>query len=414
VSRALRILLVNQYYPPDASATARVCADVVDSLISAGHEVTVLCGRPSYGVRKRQQWRALAREDHGPYECERVGSISFDRSSLPRRMVNYASYLSFSALRATTRPRADVVIAGSDPPLAILVGLIAARGGPVVYNIKDLHPDAAVAAGLLRPGPLANAWARLHSAALRRASLVICLSEAMAARVRGKGVARERIAVVPDGGPPPTGDAESRVVEELRGDASFVALHAGNLGGVGAWDTLVAAAHLLDSEERLVFVGDGAKAQDLSTRGLRVLPYRPADQLASVMAAGDLQIVTLRPGMEGLVFPSKLYTILAYGRPVLAVVPKRSEVADLVRRWRCGMVVDPGDARDLAHKLRWAHRHPEALSAMTERAREAGRRYERRRCFTDLVQLVEAAAEGHSPNGAVRGQAALGAGERIP
>jgi glycosyltransferase involved in cell wall biosynthesis len=125
--------------------------------------------------------------------------------------------------------------------------------------------------------------------------------------------------------------------------------------------------------------------------GLCILPFRPVDQLPSVMAAGDVQVVTLRPGLEGLVVPSKLYTALAHGRPVLAAVPEASEVAAIVRRWGCGVVADPGDPGDVARKLAWCREHPEELQGMADRARAAGRHYERRACLARLVEVIESA-----------------------
>jgi colanic acid biosynthesis glycosyl transferase WcaI len=389
--RGLDVLVVNQYYQPDSAATAAVFGDLVEALRARGHRATVLCGRPSYGTRKRLPWRPLRRERAADVAVERVGSTAFDRRRLPGRIANYVSYLVLAGLRALTRPPPDVVVAGSDPPLAILVALLAARGAPVVYSLRDLHPDTALAAGRIRPGWTARLWDRLHVAATRRAAVVVCLGDSMAARVREKGVPDERVVVVPDGAPEPSGLPEPTVVAELGDGARFVALHAGNLGVAGAWETLAEASRLLDEGTRLVFVGEGCRATDSWAMGLCILPFRPVDQLPSVMAAGDVQVVTLRPGLEGLVVPSKLYTALAHGRPVLAAVPEASDVAAIVRRWGCGVVADPGDPGDVARKLAWCREHPEELQGMADRARAAGRHYERRACLARLVDVIESA-----------------------
>jgi colanic acid biosynthesis glycosyl transferase WcaI len=228
---------------------------------------------------------------------------------------------------------------------------------------------------------------------MRRVALVVGLGESMAGRIRAKGLPEERVAVVPDGAAQPSGPQDPGVVAELRREAGFVALHAGNLGVAGPWETLAGAARLLDGGARIVFVGDGCRAADSRTMGLEILPFRPLEELPSVMAAGDLQVVALRPGMEGLVVPSKLYTALAHGRPVLAVVPAVSEVAGIVRRWGCGVVADPADPHDVAAKVAWCRDRPEALRAMADRAAEAGRHYERGACLRHLVGLIE--STGH-------------------
>ena len=387
--------MVNQYFPPDTSATAGTTADLASALRNAGHRVSVLCGRPSYDPDETSPWRPLRRETHDGSHLERVGSTSFDRRSMEGRTANYLSYLAIAGVRALLMPRPDVVVAGSDPPLAVWVALAAARRRPVVYLVRDLHPEAAVAAGWLPPGFVARFWERLHRAALRRSALIVCLGETMAARLHDKGLAPERIVVVPDGGRPPLQTVDPTVVEELRAGAKFVALHAGNLGSAGAWRTLVDGVKAVE-DVRLLFVGDGAAAPELRARGAEVVPLRPASELASVMAAGDVQIVTVRSGMEGLVVPSKLYTALTHGRPVLAVAPPASEAAHIVKRWRCGLVADPENPLEVARALTWMRSHPWDLEAMAARSRNAGDFYARDRCLERLVSLIEAAAAGES------------------
>ena len=386
---------MNQYFPPDSAATAGTTADLVSALGEAGHRVSVLCGRPSYDPEATSPWRPLRRESHDSSHLERVGSTAFDRRSMEGRTANYLSYLVIAGVRALLMPRPDVVVAGSDPPLAVWVALAAARRRPVLYLVRDLHPEAAVAAGWLPPGFVARFWERLHRAALRRSALIVCLGETMAARLHDKGLAPERIVVVPDGGRPPLQTIEPTVVEELRAGAKFVAMHAGNLGSAGAWRTLVDGVKAVE-DVRLLFVGDGAAAPELRARGAEVVPLRPASELASVMAAGDVQIVTVRSGMEGLVVPSKLYTALTHGRPVLAVAPSASEVAHIVKRWRCGLVADPDDPLEVARALTWMRSHPWDLEAMAARSRNAGDFYARDKCLERLVSLIEAVAAGES------------------
>ena len=217
----------------------------------------------------------------------------------------------------------------------------------------------------------------------------MCLGETMATRVAAKGVDKERIVVVPVGAPSATGSPDPLVVAELRGDDQFLCVHAGNLGGAGAWETLAAASKSLCEGSGLLFIGDGFNSDLIVAAGIRLLPFRPEDELASVMAAGDLLVVTLRPGMEGLVVPSKLYTALAYGRPVLAVAPDESEVSRIVRRFECGLVADPSDPDDVVEKINWAREHPSELAMMSKRALEAAQHYNRDVCLGRLVRLIE-------------------------
>src|SRR5205807_2622759 len=308
----MRVLLLNQYFPPDTAATAKIGA-VVARALARRASVVVLAGRPSYDPAEHHRPYLWRRDRQGDVVVEHVGSTAFTRHRMVGRVANYLSYLALAVPRALAAD-ADVVLAMTDPPVAGIAGaLIAAlRRLPFVYNVRDLYPDMAVAAGLLRPGPLAAAWGRLHQWALRRADRVVVLGEDMRERIVAKGIRAERVAVVRDGAPIPitVPGMDHPVAQEVRGDFRFVVLHAGNLGFYGAWETLVRAATLLNGEGAgFVFIGAGAAAarvQALATQvngRARFLSFRPASEVPYILAAGDLHVVTVRRGLEGVVVP---------------------------------------------------------------------------------------------------------------
>jgi len=395
----MRVLLINQYFPPDTAATAKIGA-VVARALARRASVVVLAGRPSYDPAEHHRPYLWRRDRQGDVVVEHVGSTAFTRHRMVGRVANYLSYLALAVPRALAAD-ADVVLAMTDPPVAGIAGaLIAAlRRLPFVYNVRDLYPDMALAAGLLRPGPLAAAWERLHQWALRRADRVVVLGEDMRERIVAKGIPAERVVVVRDGASIPTAvfGVDHPVAQEVRGDFRFVVLHAGNLGFYGAWETLVRAATLLNGEGvGFVFIGAGAAAarvQALATSAngrARFLSFRPASEVPHVLAAGDLNVVTVRRGLEGVVVPSKLYGILAAGRPVLAVAPEASDVARIVRRYRCGFVADPDRPESVAQAVREAMASPGDLAAMGARARAAARDFEQQAELDRFVRVVEA------------------------
>jgi colanic acid biosynthesis glycosyl transferase WcaI len=391
--QTLSVLLINQYYPPDTSATAAVFRDLVDGFIDAGHEVTVVCGRPSYEL-----WERKPSEARGRARVRRVWSTAFDRRGMKGRVANYSSFLALASLRVLASRRPDVVIAGTDPPLAVWVALLAARGRPVVYSLRDLHPEFVISSGMIRPGLITRLWDAVHTAGMSRCARVVCLGETVAERVRRKGVDPERVAVVPDGAWPSNGSVDPKVVADIRSGAEFVVMHAGNLGGAGGWETIAAAAERVNGSCRFLFVGAGSYERRL-TDAIQRLPFRPGNELASVMAAGDLQIVAMRQGMEGVVVPSKLYSILAHGRPVLAVAPERCEVVRIVEEGGCGLVAHPDDPEDLIKKVEWAQSHPDALAEMGRRALEVSKGFDRGQHLRRFVELVEGVAAIHVPDG---------------
>jgi len=404
---AVRILLLNLYYPPDTSATAKMAQTVVDAL-SAAHEVTIVCGRPSYEPTERRAWRLWRTEkasgslQHRGAKIIRVGSTDYSRAQMGRRVLNYLSYVALSVPRAAFVP-CDVVLGMTDPPFegiaAAFVALL--KGKPFVYNIRDLYPDMAVGGSIVSAGLLTRVWERLHRWALRRATRVIVLGEDMRARIVAKGVRADRIAVVRDGaeiceaGSEPAVDAD--VVHAIRGDFKFVLLHAGNLGFYGAWETLVAAARrLADEEIGLVFVGDGAQRVQIEAaaagcKNVRFLPFFPASKIASVLAAPDAHIVTIKRGLEGVIVPSKMYGILAAGKPIVAVAPREADVAAIGEKRGFAVWGNPDDPAQVACAVRQILCDGNQLRHMGAAARAAANEYDRVSELRKFVRMIEEA-----------------------
>jgi glycosyltransferase involved in cell wall biosynthesis len=177
-----------------------------------------------------------------------------------------------------------------------------------------------------------------------------------------------------------------------------VLLHAGNLGFYGAWEALIGATRLLSGGDiGLVFVGDGAAKPRIEALAsgcdrVRFLPFRPLAEVSYVLAAADIHVVTIRRGLEGVVVPSKLYPILAAGRPVLAVAPERSDVARIVTRHGCGLVASPDEPALVAESIQSLARDRVGLEQMAGRARAVAPEYERAKQLERFVRLIEQVA----------------------
>src|SRR2546430_9967121 len=237
-----------------------------------------------------------------------------------------------SGARACPRPflwPCGGVWARPDPPFEGIVGAFVAmlKGKPYLYNIRDMYPDMAVGGSIVEPGMMARVWERMHRWALRRAACVVVLGEDMKNRILAKGIAAEKLEIVRDGTEIAGVDAaqlDEQVIQAVRGDFRFVLLHAGNIGFYGAWGTLLAAAKELAADQvGFVFVGEGvqrdtlaAEAKDISN--VKFLPFFPSSKIPSVLAAADAHLITVKRGLEGVVVPSKMYGILAAGKPIVA------------------------------------------------------------------------------------------------
>ena len=398
----MHILLLNEYFPPDTSATAKCAAQVAEAL-SVNHRVTVLAGRPSYDPSERHPRYLLRREVRGNLAVERVGSTAYPRFQMRRRVSNYLTYLSLAIPRALSI-RSDIVVAMTDPPIEGIAGALVARlsGRPFVYNIRDMYPDMAVGGSIVRPGSFTARWEKMHRWALRRAARVIVLGEDMRDRIVAKGVDPARVAISRDGirVPESLPSAENSVAREIRGDFRFALVHAGNIGFYGAWQTLISAVQMLQNEGvGLIFVGEGAmKSQvEAMTKGcgaIRFLPFRPPSEVPLVLSSGDMHVVSVKRGLEGVVVPSKLYPTLAAGRPVLGVAPEETDVVRIVRRTGCGVAANPDDPASVAQAIRSVLHDPEQLQIMARRAREISFSYDRVEQLKIFSDTIEAAVRG--------------------
>jgi glycosyltransferase involved in cell wall biosynthesis len=400
----MHILLFNEYYPPDTSATAKMAVQAAETL-ARRHRVTVVAGRPSYDPDEFYPFAFLRRDTRNGVVVERVGSTAYPRHQMRRRVSNYLTYLALAVPRAIAL-RPDLVLAMTDPPVAGIAGAFVARrlGRPFVYNIQDLYPDMAVGGEIVRPGTWVNRWEQMHRRALRQAARVIVIGDDMRDRILAKGVPPEKVAVVRNGSaspappPDPNEPAVRKIVQEIRCGFPFVVVHAGNLGFYGAWETLLKAAEILGNENTgLVFIGGGANLAALQSSAsgsanVRFLPFRPVEQVPHVMLAGDVHVVTVKRGLEGIVVPSKLYSILAAGRPVLVVASASSDAARVVLESGCGLTADPDDPAAVAAAIRELRGDPVRLAEMGRRARETGAKYARVNELERFAGIIEQVA----------------------
>jgi colanic acid biosynthesis glycosyl transferase WcaI len=401
----MKILLLNLYYPPDTSATAKMAQTVAEAL-SNKHEVTVLCGRPSYDPTERRGWRLFQTEQSGRVRIIRMGSTDFPRKDMKKRVLNYLSYAAL-AVPGALFMKCDVVLAMTDPPFEGIVGAFVAmmKGKPYVYNIRDMYPDMAVGGAIVEPGLLARVWERMHKWALRRAKRVIVLGEDMRARIIGKDVDGKRVVVVRDGAEilpsgTPLAATDPEVVRAIRGKFSFVLLHAGNLGFYGAWNTLVTAARNLASDGvGLVFVGGGAQREEIeattaSASNIRFFDFFPASKIPSVLAAADAHVITVKRGLEGVVVPSKMYGILVAGKPIVAVAPEETDAVSIGVRRGFAVSADPDKPAEVVSAVRGLVGDPQKRIAMGQAARAAAPDYDRVKELQAFTKVFDQLAAG--------------------
>lgn len=341
-----RLVFLNRFYWPDEPATGQLLADLAEALAAAGHEVTVVASRPS-----RQ---TPAAETHRGVRIVRVGSTRSGRRGLAAKAADFGTFWCGAVWRALRLARpGTTLVALTDPPLLGVGVWFAARlrGARLVHWVQDIYPELAIE--LAGQGWL-RALRPLRDAAWRGAAHCVTLGDDMAAVLSAAGVAPARLAVVPNWAP------AGLHAEPTRAAADFVIGYSGNLGRVHDLDPVLDLAERLadDPRIRFLFTGDGARRPaleaDAARRGLRNVTFRPPSPRAGLSAAlgeADLHLVTLLPGCDRYVFPSKLYGIAAVGRPVLFIGPRDCEIARLVRSGGFGLAATRDELAALADKL---------------------------------------------------------------
>ena len=380
-----QLLIVNRYFHPDCSATAQLLTDLVDAIDGRGIPIRVFTSRQRYGDPKAV---LPAREAYFGAQVHRLWTSRFGRIGLPGRALDYATFYcsAFLALLATAR-RGDVLLAKTDPPLISVVAWIVARlrGATLINWCQDLFPETAAALGFdVATGLAGRILLRLRNASLKGAAMNVAVCESMAERLQAEGIPSERLTVIHNW-------VDGERIRPLAANANplrrewglsrkFVVGYSGNLGRVHDVEAIIELIGALDDEPETVmlFIGAGLGYRRLKDivgdrRITKTVfrPYQPRERLGESLTAPDLHIVSLRSDCEGIVMPSKLYGILAAGRPVLSIGKPNGSVARIVRDYGAGLVAAPGRMDALAAEIGALRRDPARLEQMGANARWA-------------------------------------------
>lgn len=400
-----RLLLLSEHFYPTTATCGRLLTALSEDLVAGGLEVSVLTSFSPHGGqesrRSRQSYRGIS--------ITRVPTLRLPREKVLGRLINEISLTLLIFLVALTRPNLERILVTSSPPfLAPAAALVAAlRRVPLIYLVMDVYPDMAVATGHLQKESLAyRAWNRLSRFAIVRADQVVVLGRCMREVIRAKaGEKSPPIEVLPNWADGeeifPLPRHSNRFLAshpELRN--RFVLQYSGNLGRFHDFETILSAAERLAQRNdiRFVIIGKGARqrwlAEQIEARSLHnvlLLPYQPQGELNHSLNAQSASLVTLEPGTEGLCVPSKFYPVLAAGKPVIAVMDRRAEVARVVEDEGVGLVVPQRDADGLVSAVERLSSSPGLCSVLGGRARALQQsKFDRRQATARYLSLINA------------------------
>lgn len=378
--RTHKFVFVNRYFDPDQSATSQVLTDLAQGLAKGGLAVHIVCSRQLYTDAGA---RLTPKEKRSGVVIHRVATTRFGRSRLIGRAIDYASFYVSAGIRLICVLRSgDVLIAKTDPPLISLVAVVAAhlRGAALVNWQQDVFPEVA---SLLGANPLPQ-WLDsllrgLRDSSLRRARMNVLISQRMLDYFQRRGLSPSRLRVIENwanaGAIAPKPTAASGLRARLGYTDQFVVCYSGNLGRAHDFNTLLAAADVLRSDPSIAFlmIGGGAQMEQLRRAvierelgNFHFLPYQRREELEDSLAAANVHLVSLLPALEGLIMPSKLYGILAAGRPLIFIGDLEGDIAQVIRHGECGVTVEVNAHQHLVAAIQRLKSHPETCAAMGE------------------------------------------------
>ena len=367
----MKLAVLCPHFAPDTAPTGEVMTRIVLELAARGHELHVVTALPWYvHHRVEPEWagRTVRTERTAWGSITRVNPFPTDKRSIPQRAAAFAAFSVLAGLTGLRGGRVDGVLSMS-PPLTLGLtgwGMGRFRRGPVVFNVQDVFPDVAVELGAITNARVIGLARWLERTTYRASDAVTVLSDDLRANLAAKvpPAHRSKIRVIPnfvDTDAIRPADRRTPYRRELGIGDETVVLYAGNVGFSQSLELVVAAATELRDDPSVVFLvnGGGSALEGLkatvSGAGLtnvRFAPYQPIGRLSEVLATGDVHLVPLKAGLARSSVPSKSYSILAAGRPLLASVDEGTEVARMVATAGCGVAVPPDDPASFVTALR--------------------------------------------------------------
>ncbi len=413
-----RILFLTLVFPPDAVSTAQILGDLARDLRAKGHEINVLTTVPHYNRDPEAENRQPLRPFWGRVlkKSEYYGMPVFHTmmpkkgSSVPARLIAWTGFHILSAIAGLiVLPKPDLILAPS-PPLTMgvvarLLGWL--RGAPFIYSVHEIYPDIAIHLGALKNRTLIRFLYGLERFVYRRAASITVIAPGMLRNLIGKGVPRDKLVLIPD-----CADVDDFYPQARENSFSrryglidtFTISYAGNLGVPQGLDVFLEAAHLLRENPaiRFLMLGDGMQREfllrrlaELSLPNFSFMPHQPYSLMPLIYASSDANLVPQAGQTESDAVPSKIFRIMACGRPVIAVTHSSSDLAQLVRDAGCGVVAAPDSATELAEKIVWAFQHQAEWRTMGESGRRFVIQHYSRKAVADRYdQLIRSLLSG--------------------
>ncbi|KOP25812.1 glycosyltransferase [Hapalosiphon sp. MRB220] len=393
--KMVKLSVLTQFFPPDYAATGQLLEELTRQLGYLGVETEVFTSQPGYAFKSSH---APSVQHFGEVLVQRSRTAQLWPGRIRGKAVNGILFTLRAALHLLKNGRRfNLLLLTTAPPFLPILGYLAHTWFrlPYVCILYDLYPDIAIALNVISKDHwIAKLWRKLNKLVWQKAKAIIVLSPAMKMRVTAIcPQIEDKVFVIHSWGDPdlivPIAKKENWFALKHNLVNKFTVLYSGNMGRCHDMDTILEAAKLLQDEPiQFVFIGSGAKQDELITDVNRLglknfvfLPYQDKEVLPYSLTAGDLSLVSVDGGMESLVAPSKLYPALATGRPVAVICSEYSYLRQMITQANCGDTFENGDSYGLAKFIRLLSQDRE----LAKRMGRSGRQYMRSHYTPEII-----------------------------
>ncbi len=379
------IKLLSEYFYPEPTATGKLMAQLAYALSKKGFNVEVFTRQPHHRAKSKK--KLPGKEIHNGLKINRLSCIQLNKENLLSRIINWLSLLFHLLISLSLKSSKDILLIVTNPPILPFLGLFfnITRGQRFIPIIYDIYPEIAVALGVANEnGFFVKLWKKLNNILYRRASRIVVISNKMKQTIINNSPVdsfESKIEVIHNWENPkfikPLKKDNNTFAKKNGYNKVFTVLYSGNFGLYNDLFTIIYAAEKVRKlPVRFVFIGNGAQkkklkkfVEDKKLKNVDFHPYQPFEKLPLTLTCADISVVSEDKRVNGLCSSSKLYSSLASGRAILALVNKDSDIADIIKSCDCGFIVNQGDVHQIIDHLKFCLDNSDKLKKMGKKAR---------------------------------------------
>ena len=395
----MKLLAFFSYFTPERAAGIQITEEILAGAAAADMDTIVYVPTPTRGISKEtvkayKKLRVEIRYDD-KVKIHRIRLLQEGTNPIGRALRYLLLNVAF--LWKGLRTKADVLFVDSTPPTqGLMAGMLKKlKKIPVVYNLQDVFPDSLVTAGFTKEGSLIwKIGRKVEDYTYKSADKIIVISQAMKRNILAKGVPEEKIAVISNwidtDAVQPVAKEDNRLFEEFSIDREkFTVVYAGNFGAAQGAQVILEAAELLPEVQFVIFGGgaefEQAKKQAESLPNVIVNGLLPVERVPEVYSLGDVCLITCKKGVGNSGMPSKTWSIMGCGTPIIAAFDTDSELSEIVTQAGAGICTEPEDPKALAEAIRTMQKNPGAY--------QGGRAYvceyaSKKKCVPQYVEIL--------------------------